>query len=175
MSKLQKFYTNIFCLLLFVKHLTLKRKLSVKSLFYTNRIAITGNRAELNWETVGCHKIYIQGFGILSGITSGAKIILEEGINSITIEFFGIDEQKEVKDILIQAESISLVDKFLPSSYPIQPKSPPFFQQNFKTKAVSTFQFKASNVTISKRLKIISPTPILKFKPFMKSNYLIKS
>lgn len=173
--KLQVLYDYFLCSFLFAKNLLFTKKLVVNNFLYTNKIIIRGNETELNWETTGCHKISIKGLGVLTGNSSSIRIILKNKINPIKIIFFGIGGQKEIKDIVIETQLPSLVNRFDANCKKSNLDSISFSQQNLKNILRNSYHLKKPKSFKFKEPKIIPNKLKATFEPFIKSNYPIES
>lgn len=135
-SNLQNKYKNIAlltqCLLLFFKNLFLIKTLKFKSLSLYDKVVIQGNEIEIIWNVTGCHKIKIEGVGVVSGNTHGIKFIFSNRINPIEITFFGV-ANKIKKRMPIENTKITLIQKFISNiEIPIA-NIVPFNKQTFES------------------------------------------
>ncbi len=158
------------CSLLFMKNLIFAKKFYLKRFSYLNNLAPQGNISELLWIVSGCHKIFIKGFGVIPGNTSGIKFICQSQQNTLEITFFGI-RHKETKNVQLEATSIELTDKFTPKTVTPQLTSIPLGHQ--KLRSVVT---ESANIIIDIQTpKRTSLNLKIQHEPFIKSNYLTKN
>ena len=172
--KMQLLCTKLLCSFLFVKSLIFSRKLHVKHFVYTTQLTFRGNVTELNWKVIGCYKITIQNFPVLPGNLSHKKLKLEKKINEIEINFYGIGGQKESRKIVVETSSLELLNSFLPKVNLRNLSSVPLFGKDLKTTFDYSFNHQVlKKINLNKPI-ILSRKLIVKFEPFIKSNYPIK-
>ena len=111
-NRLRNLSFMIGTLILCLKNLIRKRKLKVDNLSINNSLIIQDNEIEVIWNVSGCHKIEIDGIGILPGNSKGFKFLFSNRYNPIEIKFFGF-RKKVTKKVLIKSTKVSLMDKFI--------------------------------------------------------------
>lgn len=176
-SKIQLLYTHILCLLLFIKNLLFPKKLAIENFIYTNKIIVRGNETKLNWKTTGCYKILCKDLGVFPGNISCISLTLNDDINPITITFYGIGGQKEVKHIEIKTSSPSISNDLIPIINISKLNSIPLVKENLRMIFTDSFSYREpKHIKIQKPI-ILSQHQNLKinFDPFIKSNHLIKT
>ena len=145
-------------LILCLKNLIRKRKLKVDNLSINNCLIIQNNEIEIIWNVSGCHKIEIDGIGILPGNSKGFKFLFSNRHNPIEIKFFGF--RKEVtKKLHIKSTKVDLIDKFsISTKLPIAEEVP------YSNKKIEC-QMSKDN------LKMELPNICFDFEPFNIDNY----
>jgi|JI6StandDraft_1071083.scaffolds.fasta_scaffold02801_5 hypothetical protein len=99
------------CFILMLKNVVLLRMLRVNLIELYDQIVIQGNEVELEWSIKGCHKIKINGVGILSGNINGIKYRLLNINEPIDICFYGVAKKQRIK-IFYHGVKIELKKKF---------------------------------------------------------------
>jgi hypothetical protein len=169
-QKISKVFVHLQCSLLLLRNLVFAKKFSLKQFSYVNNLVVPGNKSELLWIVSGCHKIFIKGFGVIPGNTSGINFIYQSQQNTLEITFFGIGH-KETKEVRLEATSIKLTDKFIPKTITPQLTSIPLAHQ--KLRCVLT---ESANIIIDIQTSRITPLNLnIQHEPFIKSNYLTKT
>jgi hypothetical protein len=167
-------YYNFVTYSLLVKNLLFSKRLRVRDFLYTSKIVIRGNETELNWKTVGCHKISIKNLAVFPGNISYKNLKLDEKINEIEITFYGVGGQKEIKKIIIETILPSVLNNFSPKISISNLSGVPLVRTDLKSTLVNLFNYKVPKKIKLKNPKFISQNLKMSFEPFIKSNYLIK-
>lgn len=99
------------CFILLMKNVVLLRRLRINLIELYDKFVIQGNEIELEWCVKGCHKIKINGIGVLSGNVNGIKYILLNINEPIDICFYGIAKKHRIK-IFYNGVKIDIKKKF---------------------------------------------------------------
>ncbi|WP_200975607.1 hypothetical protein [Echinicola sp. 20G] len=172
-QKIRKVFVHLQCSFLFVRNLVFAKKFSLKKFSYVNNLVVQGNKAEILWIVSGCYKIFIKGFGIIPGNTSGITFTYQTQQNPVEIIFYGIGGHKETKEIRLEAAEIKLIDKFIPTTTTPQLTSIPLAHQKLKCAFANSSQLtELENIIIDIQTPKITPLNLsIRHVPFIKSNY----
>lgn len=171
---LKKTIYNLVSGLLFINNFFFSRKLRVRYLIYSSKIINIGNETELNWNTIGCHKISIKNLATFPGNISHKSLKLVKKTNDIEITFFGISGQKQTKNITIESTSPSVLNTFSSETTLSNLSSVPLIREDLKKTLNDSFNYQVPKKIKLNRPKILSKELRLNFEPFIISNYPIK-
>lgn len=110
-NKINAILRNSKCLILLLKNIMLLRKLHVNLIELYDQFVIQGNEVDLEWNIKGCHKIKINGIGILSGNINGIRYKLLDIQQPIDICFYGVTKKQRIT-IFYNGVTIDLKEKF---------------------------------------------------------------
>ncbi|WBL41957.1 hypothetical protein PBT90_14480 [Algoriphagus halophytocola] len=168
-QKISNIFIRLQCSLLFMRNLVFAKKITLKQISYVKNLVVSGNKSELLWIVSGCHKIYIKGFGIIPGNTSGINFKYQSQQNSLKITFFGI-RHKVTKEVLLEASSLEITNKFIHITIISQPISIPLAHQKLRCVLAES-----TNIIIDMKTPRITPQNLkIQHEPFEKFNYLTK-
>lgn len=171
---LQKILLYLKCKFTYFKNLYFKRKLSVNNILYVEKIITQGNYTELLFDVNGCHKIKIENYGTFHGNVNSIRCIINEKNTPIDIAFFGIQNAKETRQILIKTNSSALTNKFRESVILPNLQSVPILRNNLKGKSLNIVDLSNAKRVNIKPIKILPFNIKTKIEPFFKFNYPIK-